>query len=240
VNAGAVGFVGLVDDLTGRAWRLLGQGDDAQRALGSAARDYARLGATWWLQRLGEPSPPVSDAVTFRLSPAGDGLWRVGRDGADVIVRDLKGLHHLRVLLRNPGVDVSAARLVGAPVDGGTGELADRTALASYRRRLAAIDAELDEAVGWSDEGRTQSLGAEREALLAELRRVVGLGGRTRIDGGDAERARVAVRKAITGAIGRVSLVDEGLATLLRRSVTTGATCRYEPDPERPVRWLLD
>ena len=27
---------------------------------------------------------------------------------------------------------------------------------------------------------------------------------------------------------------------LLRDTVTTGGVCRYDPDPGRPVRWVLD
>ena len=54
------------------------------------------------------------------------------------------------------------------------------------------------------------------------------------------ERARVAVRKAIAAAVGRLGEVDPGLARLLRATVTTGGVCRYDPDPDRPVRWVLE
>ena len=30
------------------------------------------------------------------------------------------------------------------------------------------------------------------------------------------------------------------LGRLLRDTVRTGTVCRYDPDPTRPVRWLLD
>ncbi|MFI1379730.1 hypothetical protein [Embleya sp. NPDC020886] len=30
------------------------------------------------------------------------------------------------------------------------------------------------------------------------------------------------------------------LARLLRDTIHTGASCRYDPDPARPVTWLLD
>jgi hypothetical protein len=40
-------------------------------------------------------------------------------------------------------------------------------------------------------------------------------------------------------AIGRVAAADPSLGRLLSDTVTTGAICRYDPDPDRPVRWVL-
>ena len=54
-----------------------------------------------------------------------------------------------------------------------------------------------------------------------------------------SERARLSVTKAIRYAIGKVERVHPALARLLAGSVKTGSSCRYEPDLERPVRWLL-
>jgi hypothetical protein len=50
----------------------------------------------------------------------------------------------------------------------------------------------------------------------------------------------VAVRKAISAAVERIDTLDPALARLLRDTVRTGAVCRYEPDPGRPVTWMLD
>ena len=124
--------------------------------------------------------------------------------------------------------------------EGGTGELADRQALAAYRKRLADLDAELAEAEDWADAGRLESARAEKDALLEELGRVAGLGGRARTSGSSAERARVAVKKAITTAIARIETVDEPLARHLSRSVQTGLTCVYQPDPDQQQDWVLD
>jgi hypothetical protein len=163
-------------------------------------------------------------------------------------VPDVKGLRYLRLLLDRPGVDIAALDLSDAAAghagvqvtDGDGGPLLDRQALAAYRRRLAELDEELAEADGWADAGRSERLAAERAALLAEVSAATGLGGRPRVAGGAAERARIAVRKAIVAAIGRISAVDPVLGRLLTDTVSTGATCRYAPDPGRPVRWLLD
>ena len=126
-----------------------------------------------------------------------------------------------------------------AAASGGLGAVLDQQALSAYRRRLAELDADLGEARSWADAGRAAKPAAERDALLDQLRAAAGLGGRARQPGSDRERARIAVRKAIASAIGRVSAVDPSLGRLLSANVTTGTICRYDPDPDRPVRWLL-
>jgi hypothetical protein len=116
----------------------------------------------------------------------------------------------------------------------------DRQALAAYHKRLTEIDAELDELEQWADAARVERLGHERDALLAEVRAATGLGGRSRQVGATAERARVAVRKAVAAAIERITDVDAGLGRQLRDCVHTGARCVYDPDPTRPVTWLTN
>jgi hypothetical protein len=87
---------------------------------------------------------------------------------------------------------------------------------------------------------RAGRLAAEREALLAQLAEAAGVGGRARPTGSARERARVAVRKAIAAAVARIGEADPALGRLLHDTVLTGSSCRYEPDPARPVRWLLE
>lgn len=159
----------------------------------------------------------------------------------------LRGLHHLRRLLEQPGQDVPSADLAAAAAghagvavrETSTGEVVDDVALAAYRDRLADLDAELAEADRWADSGRANRLSVERELILAEVRSATGLGGRRRRFGTAQERARVAVRKSLAAAIDRIADADEGLARRLRDDVRTGALCRYDPDPARPVTWVL-
>jgi hypothetical protein len=76
--------------------------------------------------------------------------------------------------------------------------------------------------------------------LLDQVRQATGLGGRARRSGATDERARVAVRKAIAAALTRIGEGEPGLERLLVDTVTTGAVCSYDPDPARPVTWVLD
>lgn len=159
----------------------------------------------------------------------------------------MKGLRYLRLLLQRPGVDIPARELsdavagnIGREIaDGSPIDRIDRRALAAYRNRLTEIDDEIAQAREWSDDGRLVALDAEREAILTEVRSATGLGGRVRAMPRDDERARVAVRKAIAAAIERIAEVDASLGRLLTDRVSTGAQCRYEPDPDRPVTWDL-
>lgn len=64
-----------------------------------------------------------------------------------------------------------------------------------------------------------------------------GLDGRARRAGSAAERARVAVTRAIKYAIDRVAEHDPALAEHFRRAVRTGLFCVYEPPSRDRVRW---
>ena len=256
VNAGAVSFEGVVDDYLAQGCLALGDVDGARKWTESAARAYQRIGARWWLHRLQtrDVSPPVrteaaaAESLVAYLRPGAAGIWTIGRDGATVAIRDMKGLRYLRLLLKQPGVEISSLDLAtwvaGHPgavaSDDSSDEILDRQAVAAYRKRLDDIDEDVAEAERWSDEERLARLREERQALLDELMASTGLGGRRRRTGSDGERARVAVRKAVAAAVDRIAELDASLARLLRDTVRTGAVCCYDADPHRPVRWILD
>lgn len=167
------------------------------------------------------------------LRPEG-GVWQVEFNGTNVHVPDLKGFWHLRELVNRPGEFVPALALIGAiseePLKGGdTGPLIDREALKKYRSRLAELDDDLDDAALRGDTGRLEKCTAERDALIAELKRATGLGGRPRRTGSPAERARLNVTRTIRHAIAELSSRVPELAEHLDESIVTGVSCCYEP-----------
>ena len=167
------------------------------------------------------------------LRPEG-GTWHIQYEGTDVHVPDLKGLWHLRELLARPHQPVVALSLVRAMSDaplatGDTGPVLDREAIRQYRRRLAELDEALDAAALGGDRKREAEWAAEREALIAELKRATGLGGRPRRSGSPAEKARVNVTRTIRHAIGELASSAPDLAAHLEESIVTGVTCCYEP-----------
>jgi hypothetical protein len=146
----------------------------------------------------------------------------------------MRGLEHLRVLLRNPDTDVPALDLVGGGVvveQSGIAVL-DETARRVYRARIVELDRELEL-------GDDVDLRDEREALLAQLAGATGLAGRDRRTGGSSERARIAVRKAIISALARIAEQDPQLGRHLHDRVRTGHQCRYTSDPDHPITWTL-
>ena len=70
---------------------------------------------------------------------------------------------------------------------------------------------------------------AERDALIAELKRATGLGGRPRRSGSPAEKARLNVTRTIRHAITDLSTTVPELAAHLDESIVTGVSCCYEP-----------
>jgi non-specific serine/threonine protein kinase len=52
-----------------------------------------------------------------------------------------------------------------------------------------------------------------------------------------AERARLAVTKAIKTALAKIALVHPALARHLGATVRRGHCCSYTPDPRHPVVW---
>ena len=248
LNAGAVTFNGVVDDYLYRAGRMLGDAD-ADRWRHAAHSAYRRIGARWWEQELGGAPPRVSRRPrSMHLQRDDTGRWSVGAAGGTFGLADLKGLHYLRYLIQRPGIDVAALALSDAVSDhpGTTveqsdlGAALDATALSSYRRRLGELDDQLEAADQRGDQSAAERLSTERDALVDQLRTATGLGGRNRHAGASAERARIAVRKAIATALTQIDEHAPDVARLLRDVVHTGFTCRYDPNPDDPVSWVTD
>ena len=247
LNAGAVTFHGVVDDYIYRAGRALGD-VEADKWHHAAESAYRRIGAAWWDRKSGGSQPQESWTPTrsIWMRREDTGRWCVGPEGATFALADLRGLQYLRDLVERPGTEVSALTLSNAAAghpglmldQADSGEDLDASALSSYRRRMKEIEAELDAADIKGDQLGAERLGAERDSILRQLRGAVGLGGRSRRGDASAERARVAVRKAIAAAITQIDRHDPGLARLLRGSVRTGGSCRYDPDPDQPPNWV--
>jgi hypothetical protein len=164
-------------------------------------------------------------------------------------------LRYLARLLAQPGREIHALDLViederPASAHGGdleretslalsrdAGEVLDRRAKQAYRRRLAEIESDLQDARQCGDAYRTEQAMAERRFLARELARAVGLGGRDRRVGSNAERARASVTLAIRRTMGRIRAAHPALGAHLERTIRTGTFCVYLPDLRIPVDW---
>ena len=211
-----------------------------------------------------EPSASASNPAVFRRD--GD-YWTVSFEGRTVRVRDMKGLRYLARLLSSPGRELHVLELAAGesgamgsasgpgplqagmdvvpsagpqPWDAGhAGELLDARAKDAYRRRLAEIDQDIEESRALGDVQREAQADAEREFLLRELSRAVGLGGRDRRAGSSSERARASVTRAIRSALARIRTYSPALADHLDVAIRTGTHCAYRPDPRLEIRWRV-
>jgi tetratricopeptide (TPR) repeat protein len=225
------------DKLGSRPWSLEARaslaaalGDDELRA--SVSAEAAALG----MHHL-RSAPVSAPGNEFRL--AGD-TWTLSMAGRTVHMPDSKGLRDLHVLLRMPGKEIPASRLLN-PAGGqetaasaslGGDTVLDDEARAAYRRRLSTLDEQIESATLRGDDTRAAAYDEEREALLTELRTATGLGGRTRRLGDEAERARKTVTARIRDTLRKLDTRHPELATHLRATVSTGSTCTYTPDPK--------
>ena len=195
---------------------------------------------------------PVASFNVFRRE--GD-YWSVIFEGHTVRVRDLKGMRYLARLLADPGREFHVLDLVaaetgsGAQVDssqaaglprsalGDAGEILDARAKDAYRRRLAEIEDDIEQARAIGDAERAAQADAERDFLVRELARAVGLGGRDRRAASASERARAGVTRAVRQAIARIGEHHPQLGEHLSRTIRTGTYCAYFPDPRAPAGW---
>jgi hypothetical protein len=164
--------------------------------------------------------------------------WTLTVDGHEAVVPDRRGVRYLAELLTRPGEPIPVLALAGVDagrdLTAGPQPVLDDVARAAYRRRVRELNDELATADGI----RARSLRGELDALVEELRRSTGKGGRSRHFADPGERARTAVRKAIKRAVDEITAAEPTVGTLLQDTVTTGATCCYTPVPARPVRWM--
>jgi DNA polymerase III delta prime subunit len=197
------------------------------------------------------PDPPT------RFAREGE-YWTIAYGGRTMRLRDVKGLRYLALMLAAPGTELHVLELVagseglpgGAPPAGladdglrrsrpaDLGPMLDPRAREEYRTRLEELRADLEEARQFADDERAVRLELEIDALVEELARAAGLGGRDRRTASAAERARVSVTKAIRTAIRMIDKESPALAEHLDAAIHTGRFCSYAPLGEAPPRWV--
>ncbi len=213
---------------------------EALRAGGSEDRAVLELqAARTILERIEVAASATTETNVFRHE--GD-YWSVVFAGRTVRVRDLKGMRYLAQLLIHPGREFHVLDLVAAETGqklalGDAGELLDERAKSAYRRRLAEIEDDIEQARALADASREAQADAEREFLVRELARAAGLGGRDRRAASASERARSGVTRAVRQAIARLGEHHPELGEHLNRAIRTGTYCAYAPDPGAPAAW---
>jgi tetratricopeptide (TPR) repeat protein len=222
-----------------------GTGDGEDPAALRAEADT--LAATAGVARPGRegPSPAGPRDVPRTATIRRDGWqWVLTSPLGEARLRDSNGLGQLARLLATPGVEVSAIELAGganSPVARDLGPGLDARAKRAYRQRLLDLQAEVDDAEAAHDAVRGERAHVEMDALLRELKRTVGLGGRDRPTGSGAERARVNVARSLRRAIAAVADQAPLLGEHLQQSVRTGGYCVYLAVPTATqLAWTVE
>jgi hypothetical protein len=239
-----------------RALRREGLADAQRLELGGLQESWAQPSAPGPVAS----APSASEAVLgpWAFYRRGD-VWTIGPPGRPIQLRDAKGLTHVARLLAAPHVEfhaldlvagpqvrgVAQAVAVGAGVEvrarggGDAGPVLDTQAKAAYRLRVAELQEEISEAESFNDPEKASRARDELIFVARELAGAVGIGGRDRKTGSDAERARVNVTRAIRTALKRLSAHDASLGHRLGVEIKTGTFCVYEPDPGDEPVWDL-
>jgi predicted ATPase len=241
VCGATVAYAGAVDHYLGLLAASLGEPGDAAAHLATATALHHQIGAVAWARlsaleqaRLGQVTPAAAAPNRFQRDGA---VWHITYLGKTIRMPDAKGLRDIAALLARPGEPASATQLAGLGAPGGADPVLDDRARAAYKARLAELDEDIDDATIGNDFERAARAAAERDALIGELTRALGLGGRSRRLGDDAERARKAVTARIYHAIDRLEPYHRELAAHLRSAIRTGTACTYQP--AQAVDWDL-
>jgi class 3 adenylate cyclase len=208
----------------------------------------------------GELSDGSSPAQVAVFARSGD-YWAIGLGSARSSLKDIKGLGYILQLLQHPGREFHALELIssgsGAVADtivgpeealpigvtvrhglsGDAGEMLDAEAKREYKRRLDELSEMLEDQRERGNHERADEIEGEIEDLRREIARGVGIGGRDRRAGTNAERARLSVSRAIKTAIQQIAEQQAALGELLERCIRTGSFCSYAPNVECPVTW---
>jgi hypothetical protein len=241
VCGATVAYAGAVDHYLGLLSASLGEPSTAAAHFTAALAQYHRLGAGAWAQLVAQeqarPARTTPAAATRNQFQRDGAVWNITYHGTTIRMPDAKGLRDIAALLARPGQPVQAAQLAGLVAPAGADQVLDDRARTAYKARLTELDQDIDDAAACNDPERAARAVAERDALISELTRALGLAGRSRRLGDDTERARKAVSGRINHAIDRLQNYHPDLAAHLRAAIRTGTACTYQPP--QPVDWKL-
>ncbi|HEX4345060.1 MAG TPA: hypothetical protein VHZ31_05815, partial [Solirubrobacteraceae bacterium] len=209
----------------------------------------------------GAASSSSSSSSVGSLRRIGD-VWTIDDGRIALRLDDARGVRLLALLLSRPGEEIHSLDLVaivdGGPVaargardqdqqvagraaiQGAAGPRLDDEAKASYRARMEQLRGEIAAAQARGDAALERRARAELQFVERELGLAVGLRGRDRgLAPSHAERARASVTQAIRSTLRRIASYDARLGRELHAAVRTGTYCAYQPDPQRPRRWVI-
>ena len=239
VNGAVVAFAGSHAQPAAMLAAAVGQHETAELLLERATATYRRLGSPAFESQRHLPTSSTKAHRRPASMRRQGAMWHLAFAGRMATVPHSKGLADIARLLAAPGREIHVLDLIDSPLrSAAPGEIVDRRALAAYRQRLATLDTEIDDADHDHDHERRSRAELERQALLDEIARAAGTGGRRRqFANHPAERARKAVTARVRDTIRKLDPALPELAAHLQRTIVTGTYCRYRPDT---TDWSID
>lgn len=235
VNGAVVAFAGSHAQTAAVLAAAVGREALARDLREQAHAVYERLGVAAVAEVGPAAGPSLSAGAALRRRGA---VWEVTFAGRTASLAHAKGLADIARLVAQPGSDVHVLDLTASRVRSAAGgDVLDRTAVSDYRRRLTELSEDRLAAQAAGDAARLQALDEEHDALVTELQRTAGAGGRPRqFANHPSERARKAVAGRVRDALRRLADVLPEAAAHLERHIVTGVHCRYRGE----LRWQVE
>jgi hypothetical protein len=174
--------------------------------------------------------------VTARWIQSGK-LWEVDVGATHVVIPHSIGMTMIQTLIASPYTDVPVEALTGVPYTLTRQTVLDDRARDELRQRISELQLGIDEADRSADSELSERLTDELEAIKSELARTLRIRGLSRDFPTPSEHARTSVQKAIRRALEHIAEQTPELADKLKRSIHTGAYCRFHPTPDLPQAW---
>jgi hypothetical protein len=222
-----------------RVLRKRGGPEDRERARELALRAAQQAASFGVLLPEDGVLAPASSALTAPLRDAPEcapqltqkgELWELVCGPTSMHLEDSKGVRYLAQLMAEPGRSFHVIELSGGSLQetdrSDHGPVIDHDAVQQYKRRVAALREELEDA---AEGPRALALRNELEALEDQLAEGLGLGGRLRRGGSNVERARINVQRRLRDSLRRIEAQEPELARRIERALKTGVTCVYDP-----------
>jgi small-conductance mechanosensitive channel len=157
------------------------------------------------------------------------------------LLKPLTGHTYVARLLAQPQQEFHVAALLASVADdervladNTAAEVVDHQAVQAYRREIEDLQEELGLAQKYHDLGRQEALEQQLDALVCELARVTGLGGKRR-QVGRADQIRKSVCNAIERSLTYIEERHAALASHLRATLELGYKPVYRP--AQSVEW---
>lgn len=198
---------------------------------------------------IGRLMDSLEEENTFKK--VGD-YWETAFQGKRTMLRDITGAHYIAFLLAYPERpfsileldaavrhhDIKKASSLGA-TSGVHDEILDEQSLKEYRNRLLELARDRSRAEQDKDETLLANIDEETQKIQDVLDPAIGLGGKSRKNNSQTERARVNITRQIKSAIKKIEKDNAALSSYLSSTIKTGYHCQYSPLPGASITWNL-